>query len=399
MSIYFCTSVVPDNEKYQNSALNRSGNNALLGISDALWKEGDCTIESCTPIPSYPRERLWIPGCVEVFPNGMEVNMLPTLNLKVLKNYYWGLASFFRIIKWRLKNKGKECAAIVYNLYSVPIELLYIVCKISNVKLYAILYDLGVPPKQLGLSKSTMMAYHLGEYFAKFFIKRLDGRIVINESIIKHYAPNEHYVLIDGGINEQIINRLFPLEPSENSDFVFVCAGMLWEQNGTRLILETLKQYPSLSIKVIFAGKGNDVELIKESAKRDNRITYLGMLTIEQLFKVYERADVLLNLRIEEEIDFHFPSKLLEYLATGKYVISTSIAHAERDYGSLMGILKDITPQGLAKKMTETMGMGKYKLYEIGKSARDYMLKYRTWSYRTTEILNYIEKCNNKQAK
>ena len=392
MLLYFSTSVVPDIEKYQNAALNRSGNNALLGISEALWKDGDCTIDSCIPIPSYPREKLWIPSCVEVFPNGMKVNMLPTLNLKVLKNYFWGLVSFFHIIKWRLKNKKKECAVIVYNLYSVPIELLYLVCKISNTKLYAILYDLGVPPKHLGLSKSTMIAYRLSEHIAKFFIKRLDGRIVINESIVKHYAPNKHYVLIDGGINEQIISRLFPLEPSKNNDFVFVCAGMLWDQNGTRLILETLKQFPSLNLKVLFAGRGNDVGLIEEAAKTDNRITYLGMLTTEKLFKVYEQADVLLNLRIEEEVDFHFPSKLLEYLATGKYVISTPIAHAERDYGHLMGIIKDTTPKGLAEMMEATMAFGKQRLFEIGKSARDYMLAYRTWSYRTTEIINYIEK-------
>lgn len=393
MPIYFSTSVVPDNEKYHNAALNRSGNNALEGISVALWEKTECTIESCIPVPSFPRGKMWIPGCVEHYPNGMDVKMLPTLNIKIVKNYFWGIISFFHILLWRMKNRKSQCSVLVYNLYSAPIELLYLACKLSDVKLFAILYDLGIPPKHLGLSKTTMMAYKLSEISAKFFIKRLDGRIVINESIIKHYAPGMHYVLIDGGINKQVVSRLFPLKESTSSEYKFVCAGMLWEQNGTRLILNTLKQYPQLNVIIYFAGKGNDVPLIQEAAETDNRIKYVGMLNMDELFKLYEQADVLLNLRLEEEIDFHFPSKLLEYLSTGKYVISTPIAHAERDYGKYLGILRDTTPLGLSSKMEEVMSMGKNELFKIGSAARRFMLTHRTWEQRTEEMLDYINKC------
>ncbi len=399
MQLYFSTSMVPDIEKYQTSALNRSGNNALEGIAMSLWDNVECEIESCIPIASFPKEKIWISGCTEQYPNGMKVKMLPTLNIKIVKNLYWGIVSFFHIIRWRRRHKNEKCVVLVYNLYSASISALYLACKLTGAKLFAILYDLGVPPKRLGLSKSTMLAYRISEMSAKFFIKRLDGRIIINELMAQHYAPTKHYLLIDGGINTHIINNLFPLKVSENPEFVFVCAGMLWDQNGTKLILETLKQFPSLNLKVLFAGRGNDVSLIEEAAKIDNRISYLGMLTTGKLFKVYEQADVLLNLRIEEEVDFHFPSKLLEYLATGKYVISTPIAHAERDYGNLIGVLKDVTPKGLAEMMEVTMALGKQKLFEIGKSARDYMLTYRTWSYRTTEMINYIEDATRNPTK
>lgn len=86
---------------------------------------------------------------------------------------------------------------------------------------------------------------------------------------------------------------------------------MLWDQNGTQLILETLKQNLDLKVIVQFAGNGIDVPMIEEAAKTDNRIQYLGMLTLDKLFKVYEQADVLFNLRLEEEVDYHFPVNCL----------------------------------------------------------------------------------------
>ena len=280
---------------------------------------------------------------------------------------------------------------LVYNIYTPSIPLLYLACKVSNVRLYAILYDLGVPPKRLGRSELTMLGYRISEFFAKKYIPKLDGRIVINERIIKHYAPGKDYLLIDGGVNQTIIKNLPSLKVSKTKEYVFVCAGMLWDQNGTKLILDALKICEIDNIRVVFAGRGNDVPLIEEAAKNDARISYKGMLAIEDLFKVYASADVLFNLRIEEKEDFHFPSKLLECLAVGKLVLSTSIAHAERDYGDFMMVLNDVTPQGLAEKINEIVRCSKEVLFIKGKEAREYMLKHRTWEARTREILKYMQ--------
>jgi glycosyltransferase involved in cell wall biosynthesis len=252
------------------------------------------------------------------------------------------------------------------------------------------LYDLGVPPKRLKLGVITMMAYKFYEKIAKHYIPKVDGRIVINEKIIDYYAPDKDYLLIDGGINKAVVNHLFPLIPSQTNTYVFVCAGMLWDQNGTKLILEAMKLLKLPNIKVLFAGRGNDVPLIEEAAKKDDRIEYLGMLSMDKLFEFYEKADVLLNLRIEEEVDFHFPSKLLEYMATGKTVVSTSIAHAERDYGEYIEILKDVSGKGLASMFENICKTPKQQLFEKGKKMRDFMLSKRTWGYRTSEILNYM---------
>jgi len=252
-------------------------------------------------------------------------------------------------------------------------------------------YDLGIPPKNLKLSQLTRVAYHYMDKSARHIIKRLDGRIIINELIARDYAPGKDFLLIDGGVSQHVINHLFPLNPHNGENYVFVLAGMLWENNGTRLILEALEHNKSRNVRVVFAGRGQDVELIKERAKSDNRIEYAGMLNIDELFHLYEKADVLLNLRIEDTVDYHFPSKLLEYMATGRYVISTAIAHAERDYGDFLHILRDVSGKGLSECWNEVLKIGKEELYLKGLRERAFMLESRSWAKRTSEMLAYMK--------
>lgn len=377
-----------------NRGQSDSGGNALQGIAEALCKYANDDVElvSHPSVQSFPRGPLWVGGSKEATEDGHVIQFLPTLNIKIVKSIFWGKECNKIIKNWAIRHKNEKLKVLVYNTYHPPIDDVYHACHSVGAKLYAILYDLGVPPKRLKLGWASMLGYRFAERTAEKYIPRLDGRIIINELIADHYAPGKDWILIDGGINRHVIDHLFPLEEKHDNVFTFVLAGMLWDQNGTKLVLNAMANYTNSNVRVIFAGKGIDVPLIKEAANNDSRISYAGMLNMDELFKLYEKADVLLNLRIEEELDFHFPGKLLEYLVTGRFVISTPIAHAERDYGEYMSILNDKTPLGLVRLMEDVILKGKKQLYQIGSKARQFMLDNRNWDIQTQHILDYMNK-------
>lgn len=394
MAVLFISTLTPDTKEYWTSAFARSGFNAIKGVGLSMADMiGHDNIEfvSKPSYQSFPNGPLWIPKKKDTLENGCEVTILPTLNLKVIKTLHWSLQYSRYIRKWAKKHKGEECKVFIYNTYHPSIDYIYKACKSAGVQLYCMLYDLGVPPKRLGLSRLTMYGYEKAEKTAEKYIPLLDGRIVINERIVDHYAPGKDFLLIDGGVTEQLVTNLFPLKETQSKHYTFVLAGMLWDQNGTKLVLDALKLRPDLNVKVKFCGKGIDVPLITKAAETDKRIEYLGMLTQDELFKVYEDADVLLNLRIEEEEDFHFPGKFLECLTMGKLVLTTPIAHVERDYGKYVKILRDVTASGLASVMEDVTQLPKAELLEIGTSARNFMLQNRTWKVRTKDILKYMK--------
>lgn len=369
-----------------------SGGNVLLGIADALCKYADDDVEfvSHPSVQSYPNGPLWIESNEEKLNENHVIKYLPTLNVKLVKSKLWGRQCHGIIREWSERHKMEQLKVLVYNTYHPPIDDVYKACKSVGAKLYAILYDLGIPPKRLKLGWLSMLGYRIGEHTAKKYIPLLDGRIIINELIAEHYAPEKDWILVDGGVNRHIIEHLFPLKEKSDSVFTFVLAGMLWDQNGTRLLIEAMRKYNNPNVRVVFAGKGIDVPLIQEAATKDKRIRYAGMLKMDELFKLYKEADVLLNLRLEEEVDFHFPGKLLEYLTTGRYVISTPVAHAERDYGQFMSVLHDKTPEGLVNLMDAVVQKGKPYLYHVGVMARQFMLEKRNWDVQTRRILEYM---------
>ena len=394
MAVLFISSLTPDRKEYWTNALARSGFNAIRGVglsmADLIGRE-NIEFVSMPSYQSFPHGPLWLPEKIDTLENGSKVRILPTLNLKVIKTLHWSIQYVHYIRKWAKKHKGEDCKIFIYNTYHPSIDFIYKACKKVGAKLYCMLYDLGIPPKRLGLSRLSMYGYKRAEKIAEKYIPLLDGRIVINERIVEHYAPGKDYILIDGGVTEQLVSRLFPLKESITNEYVFVLAGMLWDQNGTQLVLEALKRSSNLNVRVKFCGNGNDVPLIKEASKTDGRIEYLGMLNQDELFKVYEDADVLLNLRIEEKDDYHFPGKFLECLAMGKLVLSTPIAHIERDYGKYVKILDKVTGEELANVMKEITKTPKIELLQKGKAARAFMLENRTWKNRTKDIVNYMK--------
>lgn len=145
MSYLFISNVVPDVAPYNGAGFTRSGNNVLIGIVEALPE--DATIVSCRPIASFPKGPMWINGEEIKLTNGKTINILPTLNIKILKNIVWGWKIKTYIKRWAKMNPNATNNVLIYNLYTPPIKYVYEACKKYKCRINAILYDLGVPPK------------------------------------------------------------------------------------------------------------------------------------------------------------------------------------------------------------------------------------------------------------
>lgn len=394
-SIAFLGTLVPDKDEFNNEAFYRSANLVQAGIMENLSKYSELKILSSQPIPTFPRGKSFF--CMRKVLNyseNIEITTIPAINIVVLREIMRGIYAFFSLIFWAIRNYDKKRCIIVYNTYSPPLPIVYIIGKITNSKLLAIIYDLGMPPKSLKLDFFRKFIYQLVELSAKLIIPRLDGRIVITEAIAKDYAPGKHFLMIDGGISKDIVNYLFPLEYDEKRiNTTFLCAGSLWTGNGVRLLLDALKINKNSKIKIFFAGKGPDLDLILNASKNDDRIQYLGMLSTQELFEVYKKAHVLLNIRVIpcEEGRYLFPSKLLEYLVVGKFVVTTKAVHIEREYGNYCYILNDIEPETISEMFDKVSEISNETFLNKGLNSRGYMLKNNTWEAKTKQIIKYIQ--------
>ena len=97
-------------------------------------------------------------------------------------------------------------------------------------------------------------------------------------------------------------------------------------------MLDAIKQVGRQDIRLWISGKGELEEAVKAAAKEDDRICYLGHLPYEEYLRMLQEADVLINPRDMSlpENQNNFPSKIMDYLAAGKAIVSTRFAGWEK---------------------------------------------------------------------
>ncbi len=392
----FVGSLVPDVPEFAIPGFVRSGNLAQTGLAEGLSQAGlQVIVWSGQPIAAFPKvKRLFCPRRVLDLESGLRIITIPSPNILVLREVCRGGYIFFALLAWAFRNRKKRRCIVTYNLYTPPIPFVFLAARLTRSRIVPALFDLGMPPGDLG--RLRMAIYHVVEWTAKTLVPLFDGRIVVTERLARDYGRGKHALLVDGGITEQTVQRLFPLRKPDpdRKQFRMLCAGGLWPGNGVELLLDAMRMLDDPDIELVFAGQGGrSREAVEEMAKLDRRIIYAGHLDHGALFRLYESADLLLNIRLTCRLNtaYLFPSKLLEYLATGKPVLSTAVAHAEREYGAYCFILGEETADALAAMIRRIRRIPAQDRYALGCRARAFMLANKTWKAQGVRIRRYIE--------
>jgi hypothetical protein len=392
----FVGQVVPDLPEYDIPGFGRAGNLAQIGFLDALNSAGVVPnlVLSGQPIAYYPKGNIIARWAHEVqFGNGIKVKLIPLINIYIIRDVLRAIYIYIYIICWGIKHFRDNRIILTYNLNVPPILPLLVVARLTGARLVSILYDVAWP-ESLTLGFVREFAYKTLIKISTWCIPRLDGRIVITNSISERYAPNEHALLVDGGVTDLVIGRLFPLKiGEEKKEIDILFAGGLDEWNHIPLLLEMMNNNQDNRCRLWLVGDGRCRNKVIQATKVNARIRYFGVLGHHDLFQLYQKADILLNIRNTSDpaMKYHFPSKLLEILTVGKPVITTSIAHAAEEYGRYCFILDEETPQALFERIQAIMALSPEERLAFGLRARDYMLREHTWKRQGEKIRAYLE--------
>jgi len=102
-------------------------------------------------------------------------------------------------------------------------------------------------------------------------------------------------------------------------------SGLLSRVTGVDILLNAMENLEENKIELWISGKGELEYEVRTASEKDTRIKYLGHMEYSEYMKCLEEADVLINPRNMSlpENQNNFPSKIMEYLAVGKPIISS----------------------------------------------------------------------------
>ena len=135
-------------------------------------------------------------------------------------------------------------------------------------------------------------------------------------------------------------------------------------------------------------------DLCREQAEQDPRIRYLGIAPNETVIGAEIRATLLINPRPSDEefTRFSFPSKNLEYMASGTPVLTTDLPGMPREYLPYVYLFKEETDPGMAETLRQVLSLPAETLHGKGAAAKRFVLSEKSNLVQGRRILDFVER-------
>lgn len=234
-----------------------------------------------------------------------------------------GIITYWHAIRQEIK---KTDCIIAYNPVYAYLNIPYLT-RIYGKKSVLILADYSPKETYQGILWRVYAALQLKT------IRKYDLVIGLSENVKRYLKDSQKFIHMSGGIDYFVYDYFAKNDNILSSDtFVFMYAGTLEKVTGIDLLLEAFEQIEADNAELWISGKGSMVGLVERYISKDERIKYLGCPPYKNYLDNLKKASVLVNPRNMNlpENENNFPSKIMEYLATGKEIISTKFQGWEK---------------------------------------------------------------------
>lgn len=392
MKYLFLTHCYPSDlfESYLSNtiaALDFASNNLNRAIIQGLQENGVCFDVINEPIVgSYPLyyRKLWVEGYKK--DNFVSI---PYFNLIYLKRFHIYLTLLHYIGIWCKKNKGEK-AIVLYTIDHYNL-IKRIKRKYPCVKVYCIVADL---PEFMATDNGVVTRLNKlmgGDKSVKGNgLNAIDGFILLAPAM-KERLPigNKPWIQMEGIYNPET-SATQDIRKEDNKTILY--SGDLGKRYGILDLLDAFSGIEGNNYQLMICGNGDSRdEIIKRSVK-DTRIKYLGMLPRNEVLNLQKSSTLLVNPRHskDEYTRYSFPSKTLEYMASGTPTLMAHLDSIPTEYDNYLYYLEDETVEGLRNKIVEICNKPKEELASMGSKAAEFILNNKMPRSQVKKIIDFI---------
>ena len=194
------------------------------------------------------------------------------------------------------------------------------------------------------------------------------------------------------GQSDIAMQALAPSLEEKLSPRVCLYAGGVRKKYGLQILAEGFLKADIPDAVLRIYGQGDYVEELKALSQKDSRVQYCGMLLSSQVVEKERTATLLINPRptSEEYVKYSFPSKTMEYMASGTPVLTTRLPGMPKEYHPHVYFIEDETADGVAEALKRVLGSSQEELLEKGELARAFVLSERNNVVQASKILKML---------
>ena len=224
-----------------------------------------------------------------------------------------------------------------------------------------------------------------------------DGYILLteqmNELVNKSKKP---YIVIEGFADSKIkINNALE---NKYKKFTIMYAGGLYKKFGVEYLIKAIEQIENSNIQLVLYGTGEMQDILEKEYKNSDKINYKGIAENNEIVEEEMKSTLLINPRFsnEEYTKYSFPSKNMEYMASGTPVLTTKLPGMPKEYNEYVYLIEEESVEGIKSVVEELINKAPRELFEKGKKAQKFVLENKNNITQAKKIIDFIKKILNK---
>ena len=336
-------------------------------------------------IRNFPDSRKLFFGFRRVYDNNLTFNILPFVNLLLLKHITRLFALIFNPF---ILYKCLSSSLVVVHGTHTPYLLFALLISLFNKRTVLILTDEHGYELRNCANPVKSFLMKLDIFFMRALIHSFDKHICLNSSFAAEFSLSNYVVfpgisssdVIESAYNyiDSISTDLLPASFSSSYPFVLTFAGNLTSDNGIPLLIKILPFLSDLNVKLNIIGKGALLDLLQKKSSEFSFVTLQQDLSRREILDIMTRSHLLLHPRPTDSpvTRFSFPSKLIEYISTGTPVLSTQLKSIPSDLRPYLNFSLSDSPTSFFNSIVEIYKSSPSEIFSRRISSCDFMKKH-----------------------
>lgn len=334
--------------------------------------------------------RFWcnLPSEIE---GGTEFNYIPFVNKPIVKQLFVFFYTYSYVLKWGRKNRKEK--AIICDALTISASLAALLAskllRIKSVGIVTDIYGLIVGEKFSGLKK---VIKELANKIQTWYVRRFSQYVLLTEAMKGVVNPKNHPYIVMEAICDVPQPKHVPLEKYKEPTVLY--AGGIEVEYGLKALVDGFRTIKNESFRLIIYGSGTYSEELTLVNKEDSRIVYKGVVPNEEILDAEKKATLLVNPRFSD-VDYtkySFPSKNMEYMASGTPLVTTRLPGIPKDYYPYVFFFEEESSEGYGKRINEILSMPEKTLVDIGQKAKEFVLNNKNCYIQTARIMELLNK-------
>ena len=316
-------------------------------------------------------------------PRYSELGRLRVIHIPIVKRsvFSW-IKAALSFAKYLFREIPDDANVLMYAVNPVFILPLCIAKKIKRLTLTTICSEV---PSFRRYDKSLRM--RIKQEVQTFFNNRFDKYILLTErmkDVVK--VGSKPYMVMEG-----VASNLPDCPPTCKRRNVVMYAGGLHPDNNILLLIEACEKSDFVE-ECWICGSGPQEKEIVNVASNSNKIKFLGRKSHNEVLEMEKQVKILVNLRDPSNMltEYSFPSKIIEYLASGAQVISTRLKGIPAEYFDYLTPLNSIDVGNLTQLIDHIISLPDDLFYSKAKDNLEYLKTKKSPTAQSKKILNFI---------